>query len=42
MKANYLENFIDLNVELRNDFKTLLCNNKNKFGAKLEDINKCI
>ena len=42
MKANYLENFIDLNVELRNNFKTLLRNNKNKFKAKLEDINKCI
>lgn len=42
MKANYLENFIDLNVELRNNFKTLLRNNKNKFEAKLEDINKCI
>ena len=42
MKTNYLEKFIDLNVELRNEFKTLLRNNKNKFGAKLEDINKCM
>ena len=42
METDYLENFIELNVELCNDFKTLLRNNKNKFGAKLEDINKCI
>lgn len=42
METNYLEKFIDLNVELCNEFKTLLRNNKNKFRAKLEDINKCI
>lgn len=29
MKTNYLEKFINLNVELRNDFKTLLRNNNN-------------
>ena len=42
MKTNYLEKFIDLNVELRNEFKLFYANNNNKFGAKLEDINKCI
>ena len=42
METNYLEKFIDLNVKLRNEFKTLLRNNKNKFEAKLEDINKCM
>lgn len=43
MKTDYFEKFINLNVKLCNDFKTLLHNNnKNKFGAKLEDINKCM
>lgn len=30
MKTNYLEKFIDLNVELRNDFKEFLRNNSNR------------
>lgn len=44
MEIYYLKKFIELNIELCNNFKTLLRNNnnKNKYSVKLEDINKCI